>query len=153
DAISNTAVAQPALFALQYALAALWRSWGVSPDAVLGHSVGEYAAACVAGVLDMPAAARLVAGRGRLMQERRPDGARAAVGAPESRVAKVTGSEVSIAAVNGPELVVIAGRSSAVSAACASFEAQGVRTERLAVKHAFHTMHMTPMIPNFAAAA
>src|SRR5581483_8813562 len=129
--LDQTAYTQPALFAIEYALAELWRSWGVEPAAVLGHSVGEYAAACVAGVLPLEHAIELVAARGRLIQALPSGGAMAAIFAGEAQVMEALAGDprVSIAAVNAPDNVVISGDGEAVRDASARFEAAGVRTE------------------------
>ena len=127
--LAQTANTQPVLFAVEWALAELWRAWGIEPAAVLGHSVGEYVAACVAGAMDVEDALRLIAARGRLMQALPNDGAMLAVLAGEARVAAVVAphaAEVSIAAVNGPASVVVSGRRSAVAAIAARL-GEGVR--------------------------
>jgi acyl transferase domain-containing protein len=154
--LAQTGNTQPALFALEWGLAELWRSWGIEPAAVLGHSVGEYVAACVAGVLDVEDALRLVAARGRLMQSLPSDGAMLVVQAAEAQVAALVErhrDEVSIAAVNGPASVVVSGRRGAVSAIGAALTAQGVVTQPLAVSHAFHSPLMAPMLEAFRAEA
>ena len=153
--LDQTCYTQPALFALECALAALWRSWGVVPRAVLGHSVGAYAAACVAGVFPLDAGLQLVAERARLMQAL-PPGTMAAVMAGEDRVRQAIGAhgdDVSIAAVNGAASVVIAGRTGPVRAVAAGLQSHGVRVRELTVSHAFHSPMMEPVLGPFAGAA
>jgi len=150
--LDHTAVAQPALFALEYALAELWRSWGVVPSAVLGHSVGEYVAACVAGVISFEDGLRLIAERGRLMGALPPGGTMMAVFADEAKVraAVEAGAErVSIAAVNGPAEVVISGARDAVDAVIARLGAGGGTPRPLRVSHAFHSPLMDPILDPF----
>jgi acyl transferase domain-containing protein/acyl-CoA synthetase (AMP-forming)/AMP-acid ligase II/acyl carrier protein len=150
--LQQTLCAQPALFALAYALVALWKSWGVVPDAVLGHSVGEYAAACAAGAFDVETGLRIITQRARLMQALPAGGGMAAVFGSAAQVAETIdafGEDLSIAALNGPRETVISGRSDLVAAACRRFEAAGTRAQPLAVSHAFHSTLMEPMLHGF----
>ncbi|XBL45717.1 SDR family NAD(P)-dependent oxidoreductase [Mycobacterium europaeum] len=151
ELLQSTEFAQPALFALEVALAALWRSWGVAPDVVIGHSVGEIAAACVAGVLSLQDAARVVAARGRLMAALPDGGVMVAVTAAEAEVAPLLNGGVSIAAVNGPDAVVLSGDRAAVTAVADRLADRGRRVRQLAVSHAFHSPLMEPMIAEFSA--
>jgi acyl transferase domain-containing protein len=147
--LQNTGYAQPALFALEVALAALWQSWGVVPDMVMGHSVGEITAAYVAGVLSLADAAKVVAARGRLMAGLPAGGAMVAVAAGEDEVAPLLTEGVSIAAVNGPTSVVISGEQAAVADIADRMAGQGSRVHRLAVSHAFHSPLMEPIVEEF----
>ena len=147
--LDQTGYTQPVMFALEYALAALWRSWGIEPAAVLGHSVGEFAAACVAGVFSLEDGIRLIAQRARLMQSLPPGGCMAAVFAPESRVAAAIEpyrDRITIAALNGPESIVISGDAPAIDEVLASLQAQGIKSKPLATSHAFHSQRMDPML-------
>ncbi len=152
DPLAETRYAQPALFALQHALLALWRSWGVTPDVVFGHSAGEYAAAHAAGILPLEAGLRLLAGRGRLMQEAGERGAMATVFAGEAEVRETLVAEpwVALAAVNGPRQVVISGEAAAVDRALAALEARGIKTHGHKTAQAFHSPLMTPVAGPFA---
>ncbi|MEA5510000.1 beta-ketoacyl synthase N-terminal-like domain-containing protein [Crocosphaera sp. UHCC 0190] len=150
--IHETAYTQPALFALEYALAQLWQSWGIKPDVVMGHSVGEYVAACVAGLFSLEDGLKLIAQRGRLMQALPQDGSMMAVLADETKVKAVLqpyGQEVVIAAYNGPQSIVISGLSEVVTEVQAIFESEGIKTKPLQVSHAFHSPAMEPMLEEF----
>jgi acyl transferase domain-containing protein len=150
--LDETRYTQPALFAVEYAMAELWRSWGIEPMAVMGHSVGEYVAACVAGVLSLEDGLRLIATRGRLMQALPPGGAMMAIFAPEAAVrAEMAshGGRVSVAAVNTPGQVVISGEAGAVESIGAVFSTRGVRCQALKVSHAFHSVLVEPMLDAF----
>ncbi|MBM7776559.1 amino acid adenylation domain-containing protein [Actinokineospora baliensis] len=154
-AINDTAHAQPALFAIEYALAKLWLSWGVRPEALLGHSVGEFVAAHLAGVFSLTGAITLVAHRGRLMQALDEPGRMVSVAAAESAVVELVEqhTEVAIAAVNSPGSTVISGRAEQVEQVQAELERRGVRCKELIVSHAFHSPLMRPMLAEFATIA
>ncbi|MEQ9335552.1 beta-ketoacyl synthase N-terminal-like domain-containing protein, partial [Thalassobaculum sp.] len=145
--------AQPALFAVGYGLAELWRSWGVEPEAVLGHSVGEVTAACVAGAMGLEDAAALIVERGRLMGSLPAGGAMLAVLAPEAAVVDVLGPGVEIAARNGPDSVVLTGDAEAIDAVASRLAAQGVECRPLAVSHAFHSARLEPILDDLERAA
>ncbi|MEO8696544.1 MAG: SDR family NAD(P)-dependent oxidoreductase, partial [Acidimicrobiales bacterium] len=145
--LDQTAYTQPALVAFEYALSELWQSWGVRPSAVLGHSVGEYTAAIVAGVFALEDGLSLVAERGRLMQRLPAGGAMAAVFAAAATVqSAIAGSRVDIAAYNGPQHTVIAGPAGEVDAIVADLTASGISAKRLNVSHAFHSSLLDPML-------
>jgi acyl transferase domain-containing protein/acyl carrier protein len=149
ETLQQTAWAQPTLFAVQYALVQLWQSWGIRPAAVFGHSIGEFAAACAAGVFSLEDAVLLVLHRSRLMQALPPNGKMAVVLAPAAQVAaelKTIPEQITVAAVNSPTQTVLSGDSSTILSACAHFENLGFSTKQLAVSHAFHSPLMSPVL-------
>jgi acyl transferase domain-containing protein len=150
--LDNTGFTQPALFAVEYALAETWRSLGVTPDIVAGHSVGEIVAATVAGVFSLEDGIRLIARRGALMAALPAGGAMAAIAASEQDVDAAIARHANVlakAAVNGPMQTVISGAASAVDEVCASFASKGVRCQKLVVSHAFHSPLMDPVLDPF----
>ncbi|NEP11408.1 MAG: acyltransferase domain-containing protein, partial [Symploca sp. SIO2C1] len=154
--LDQTIYTQPALFAIEYALVQLWKSWGIKPNLVMGHSVGEYVAATVAGVFCLEEGLKLIAARGRLMQQLPQGGEMLSVLASESQVRLAIApynSEVTIAAINGPESIVISGVSAAISEICNSLESQGIKIKHLQVSHAFHSPLMEPILAEFEAIA
>ncbi len=154
--INQTAYTQPALFAFEYALYQLWKSWGIEPNVVMGHSVGEYVAACVAGVFSLEDGLKLIAHRGRLMQQLPSGGEMVSVMASEERVREAISTyhqTVALAAINGPESVVISGVSADMAAICDQLAGEGVKTKRLQVSHAFHSPLMAPILAEFSAIA
>ncbi|MBK8783717.1 MAG: acyltransferase domain-containing protein [Anaerolineales bacterium] len=154
--LNQTTYTQPALFAFEYALAAMWRSWGFEPQAVLGHSVGEYVAACIAGVFTLEDGLRLIAERARLMGSLPNNGSMAAVFANASRVAdalKPYQAQVSIAAVNGPDNTVISGEKFAVQNVLDALTKLGISSKPLTVSHAFHSPLMDSILDDFESAA
>ncbi len=148
ETLRRTAVAQPALFAVEYSLARLWMAWGVRPEAMIGHSVGELVAACLAGVFSLPEALSLVACRGRLMQGL-PAGEMLAVALPAADAEPLLERGLDLAAVNGPAQCVLAGPAPAVAAAAEELGARGVGCRRLDTSHAFHSRHMEPILEPF----
>ncbi len=152
----ETAYTQPALFALEYALAELWRSWGIVPDAVMGHSIGEYVAACVAGVFSLEDGLKLVVERSRLMQSLPQNGEMAAVFAQQEQVANILAQyegQVAIAAINGPNNIVISGVRKSVQSALEQFQAQAITVKPLQVSHAFHSLLMERILDEFESKA
>ncbi|MCB1057498.1 MAG: type I polyketide synthase, partial [Acidobacteria bacterium] len=150
ELLYRTRYTQPALFAVEHALAQLWQSWGVSPAAVLGHSIGQYAAAVTAGVFDLADAARLVAVRGRLMDEL-PAGSMVAVPLAEEELLRRLPPELDLAAVNEAERCVVAGPTPAVEAFVESLRADRIAARALHTSHAFHSAMMEPILEAFTA--
>ncbi len=150
--LDQTAYTQPALFAIEYALYKLWQSWGIKPDGVLGHSVGEYVSACVAGVYSLEEGIKLIAERGRLMQSLPQKGAMAAIFAPIETVKSVIspyGDQVEIATINSSENIVISGDQEAINQIKADVESQSIEVRPLQVSHAFHSGMMQPILAEF----
>lgn len=150
--IHQTMYTQPALFAVEYSLARLWQSWGIGPEVVMGHSVGEYVAACIAGVFSLEDGLKLIATRGRLMQSLPSGGVMASVFANESRVREALApyeKEVSIAAVNGPSAVVISGAESSVGLVVEALKKDGITSRALNVSHAFHSPLMDSILDEY----
>ncbi|MDC0708728.1 beta-ketoacyl synthase N-terminal-like domain-containing protein [Stigmatella sp. ncwal1] len=151
--IHQTLYSQPALFSLQFSLCKLWESWGVRPSALIGHSVGEFAAACLSGSLDLHDALRLVSSRARLMQSLPLNGSMLAVQAPSDVVRQALPSSsshlVSIAALNGPRSTVLSGEHNALLHIASSLELSGIKSQRLSVSHAFHSPLLEPILDEF----
>nr|VFJ59819.1 MAG: Acyl transferase domain-containing protein [Candidatus Kentron sp. DK] len=150
--LDQTIHTQPALFSLEYALAVLWQSWGIKPDAVMGHSVGEYVAACVAGVFSLEDALKLIAARGRLMQRLCEPGAMLALQTGEAEALELIApfaGKLSLAAINGPESVVVSGEFDAMEALKNALADKGIKAKPLSVSHAFHSPMMEPMLAEF----
>ena len=149
--INETSYTQPALFALEYALAELWQSWGIEPDVVMGHSVGEYVAACIAGVFSLEDGLKLIAARGRLMQTLCDKGDMLVLSVDETRATEIIqpyAQDVSIAAINSPENVVISGKHEAIESISTACD-KNIKITRLPVSHAFHSPMMEPMLAEF----
>ena len=148
EQLKQTSLTQPALFVIEYALAKLWASWGVTPQAMVGHSIGEYVAACLSGVFSLDDALALVATRGRLMQSL-PSGSMLSVRMTPEALAPLMDARISVAAVNAPGFTVVAGPTDAVDALQAKLEAQKVEVSRLHTSHAFHSHMMDPIVEEF----
>ncbi len=146
--LEQTAITQPALFVIEYALAKLWMQWGVRPQAMIGHSIGEYVAACLAGVFSLEDALALVAARGQLMQLL-PGGDMIAVPLQASEVQPLLGKQLSLAAINGPSLCVVSGSKDAVEQLVGKLSEQGIQCRRLHTSHAFHSEMMEPILGRF----
>ncbi len=146
--LEQTAITQPALFVLEYALARLWMHWGITPEALIGHSIGEYVAACLAGVFSLEDALRLVVVRGRLMQSL-PAGGMLSVSLPEADVQPLLNGHLDLAASNGPNLSVVSGPLDAISALETELGAHDISFRRLHTSHAFHSAMMEPIVGAF----
>ena len=148
EKLKNTALAQPAIFSIGYALAQQWRHWGITPDVMVGHSIGEFAAATIAGVIALPDALKLIALRGRLMADL-PQGVMISVRASESEVAPYLGDGIDLAAVNGAKACVVAGPEEAAQKLLKRLEKDEVVASRLHTSHAFHSQMMDPAVEPF----
>lgn len=146
--LKQTAITQPALFAIEYALAKLWMSWGVQPQAMIGHSIGEYVAACLAGVFSLEDGLSLVAKRGHLMQQL-PAGAMLAVPLPEEKIQPFLGKKLDLAVVNGASMSVVSGVTDAIDELQQKLVEKGVECRRLHTSHAFHSQMMEPILEGF----
>ena len=151
EKINQTYITQPALFTIEFALAEMLMDWGIEPNALVGHSIGEYVAACVAGVLELDDALELVATRGRLMQSL-PQGSMLAVLQPESKVTEHINGKLSMAVINGEAMCVVAGEDADIDALESSLSQQQFNTRRLRTSHAFHSKMMDPILDEFTAA-
>lgn len=149
DELRDTRWAQPALFVVSHAIATLWQSWGIRPSAMIGHSVGEFVAATLAGVMSLEDALHLIARRGQLISAL-PRGAMLAVMAPAATLERFADERVSLAAINAPGLGVLAGPESAIDAVAAQLTAASIVSRRLHTSHAFHSSMMDPMLDEFA---
>ena len=147
--LNQTERAQPAIFAIEYALAQLWISWGIQPQAMVGHSVGEYVALCVAGALSLDDALHMIAVRSRLMQKM-PHGSMLSVRAAEDKVRALAGDSLDLAAVNGPQLCVVSGPDEAIAAFAAKLDGEGIVHRKLVTSHAFHSRSVEPALAPFA---
>jgi acyl transferase domain-containing protein len=146
--LTQTAIAQPALFVIEYALAKLWMTWGVHPEAMIGHSIGEYVAATLAGVFSLEDALKLVATRGRLMQQQ-PAGAMLSVQIAESEIISFLGVELALAASNSPSICVVSGTINAIAQLEQKLQQQGINYRRLHTSHAFHSPMMDAVVEPF----
>ncbi len=146
--LEQTWLTQPALFVIEYALAKVWLEWGVQPQALIGHSLGEYVAACLAGVFSLEDALALVAIRGQLMQQL-PAGAMLSVALPEHEITPLLSQDLSLAALNGPSLCVVSGPTEAVAALQAQLTARDISCRQLHTSHAFHSAMMDPIRESF----
>lgn len=146
--LKQTSLTQPALFVIEYALAQMWLEWGIKPQALIGHSIGEYVAACLANVMSLEDALTLVAARGRLMQGL-PEGAMLAVSLPQTELQELLGDKLSIAAVNSHNSCVVSGPTEAINALEQNLREKKVRAQILQTSHAFHSPMVTPILQPF----
>lgn len=150
ELLNQTWITQPALFVIEYALAKLWQKWGVNPQAMIGHSLGEYVAACLAGVISLEDVLGLLAARGRLIQQL-PTGSMLAVRLPEREVSSLLGENLSIAAINAPSLCVVSGPTDHVKSLQDRIAAKGIACRPLNASHAYHSAMMDPILSEFTA--
>ncbi|MFW9259421.1 acyltransferase domain-containing protein, partial [Nostoc sp. CALU 546] len=148
EQLQQTALTQPGLFVIEYALAQLWMEWGVHPEAMIGHSIGEYVAATIAGVFSLEDALAIVATRGRLMQQL-PTGSMLAIPLPVENLRSLLTDDTQIAAVNSPSSCVVSGKSEAITALHNQLLLQGIECRMLHTSHAFHSEMMQPIVPEF----
>jgi acyl transferase domain-containing protein/thioesterase domain-containing protein len=148
DTLTQTAFTQPALFVVEYALARLWQSWGLAPSAMFGHSIGEYVAACLAGIFSLDDALSLVAARGRLMQSL-PSGSMLAVPMPEADLAAILDERTCVSVINSPSMCVVSGDHEAIDDLEAKLTVDGVQARRVQTSHAFHSPMMEPILDEF----
>ena len=155
SSLNETAYTQPAIFAVEYALAQMWLDWGIEPSVLIGHSIGEYVAASVAGIFSLSDALKLVAARGKLMQSLPHEGEMFAVFADETTVKTIIEpfAKIAIAAINSSQSVVISGDSTAVGEVVSKLEIQGIKSKQLKVSHAFHSPLMNPILAEFRTVA
>ena len=146
--LNETVRAQPSLFIVEYALARLWMKWGIRPAAMLGHSIGEYVAACLAGVFSLEDALSIIAERGRLVQQM-PPGAMLAISLPEPEASGFLEGGLDIAAVNDPSSCVVSGSAEAIADLEHRLQCEHISCQRLSTAHAFHSRMMDPMLPAF----
>jgi amino acid adenylation domain-containing protein len=146
--INNTRYAQPAIFVIEYALSRLWKTWGIEPAAFAGHSIGEFVAAHLAGVLSLKDALRLISGRARLMAEQ-PGGSMLSIRAPHNDIIPLLTPDLSVAAINSPEICVVSGPTDAINAFSASLEMRDIQNKVLFTSHAFHSAMMDPVVEPF----
>jgi len=150
ERLNQTAVAQPALFVIEYALAKLWQAWGLKPHGMIGHSIGEVVAACLAGVFTLENALKLIVQRGQLIQQL-PGGLMLSAPLAEAEIQPFLSDQLSLAAVNGPRLCTVSGSDSAIDTLQAQLKSQGVNYRRLDTSHAFHSATVEPILDEFAA--
>lgn len=148
DKLRQTYITQPALFTIEYSLARLWMRWGVCPTALVGHSIGEYVAACLAGVFSLEEALALVASRGRLIQKL-PGGSMLAVSLSEEAIQPFLGDKLSLAVINTPSMCVISGEKEAISALEKRLADQKINSRNLITSHAFHSRMIEPILDKF----
>jgi len=146
--LTQTAITQPALFAIEYSLAKLWQSWGINPEAMIGHSIGEYVAACLAGVFSLDDALALVAARGKMIQEL-PKGVMLALPLAEAEIQPLLTPDLSLSVINGKNRCVVSGTKAAISCLEATLAEKGVESRRLHTSHAFHSGMMEPIVKPF----